>query len=514
MPMKRRDFLGRNVLRTAATVVGGGASLEIWLAEAFAEPRTCGPPPQAKPQRRTGGESLPPLPLPATPLRRSEKKRQPSPPALVGKTILGDVKWMVQDGQRFAYRDWMTDPNDIKNLLDWTNQQLHIHYRPVDADLGQFSFNPTELPILYFTGHDAFSVPEAAIPRLRQFCTDGGTILADACCGMEEFDAAFRKTVAKMFPNRPLAPVAPDDPLYSSFYPITDVQYQAEGKGTYQDVPPLEAVHIGCRAAIIYTGGFDCSCGWDGHTHERGKRVMPGDARKLGANVVTYCLATYELGRFLSTERVYHQKGEPTRDQLVIAQVIHDGDWDTQPSSLAALLKHVAENTTVEVQFKKEDVDLRSVDAFAHPILYMTGHREFALSEEEVTNLRRYLSAGGVLLANACCGRKGFDRAFRREIQRVLPEKKLEAVAPDHPLFESVFPIREVEYTPLVVHEHPRLNRPAIEGIAIENQLRVVYTPYGLVNGWSGAPNPYARSYGSNDALRLGINMLVYAMTH
>jgi len=512
--MKRRNFLTRGILRPIATMAGGGAGLQIMLAEAFAEPRTCGPPPQAKPQRRTAGESLPPLPLPATPLRRSEKKRQPSPPSLVGKVILGNIKWMVQNGQRFAYRDWMTDPADIKNLLDWTNQQLHIHYRPVDADLAHFSFNPTELPILYFTGHDAFTVPSPAIPKLRQFVIDGGTILGDACCGMPEFDKAFRSLAKAMFPNRPLETVTPDHPLYSAFYPIGDVQYQIEGKGKVRQAPPLEAVSVGCRAAMIYTGGYDCSCGWDGHTHERGKRVLPGDARKLGANIVTYALATYELGRFLATERVYHQKGEPTRDQLVIAQVIHDGDWDPQPSSLASLLKHLAENTTVEVQFKKEDVDLRHVDAFAHPILYMTGHREFHLSDQEVENLRRYLLAGGVLIANACCGRAGFDKAFRREIARVLPEQKLERIPLDHPVYQSVFPIHQVSYTPLVNHEHPGLSRPMLEGISLERQLRVIYSPYDLVNGWSGAPNPYARGYQGDDALRLGINMLVYSMTH
>src|SRR5688572_3766719 len=41
-------------------------------------------PPKAAPQRQNAGEGVPPLPLPATPMRRSEKKREPSPPALVG----------------------------------------------------------------------------------------------------------------------------------------------------------------------------------------------------------------------------------------------------------------------------------------------------------------------------------------------------------------------------------------------------------------------------------------------
>ena len=495
---------------TAALTVALVASFAV---ETKAQTRTCGPPPPAKPQRRTGGESFPPLPLPATPLRRSEKKREPAPPALVGKVILGDVKWVTQDGQRSSYRDWMTDPADIRNLLAWTNQQLHIRYRAVDADLPEFSYNPTELPILYFTGHDAFTVPDEAIAKLRQYCADGGTILGDACCGSATFDKSFRELCQKMFPKRPLEPLPMDHPLYSSYYPISSVRYKI-GEKESDDLPRLEAVSIGCRAAIIYGGGYDMSCGWDGHVHEGGQRVMPDSSRKLGANIITYCLATYELGRFLSTEKVYHQKGDPTRDQLVIAQVIHGGDWDTQPASLASLMKYLSENTTVAVQFKKENVDLRSIDSFAHPILYMTGHDDFKLADDEVNNLRRYLSAGGVLVANSCCGRKAFDEAFRREIKRVLPDQKLDRVALDHPVYKSVFPIQKVEYTPLVLHEKPGLDRPTLEGIAIENQLRVIYSPLGFVNGWSGAPNPYAREYVSNDALRLGINILVYAMTH
>ena len=61
----------RTSTRAAACAVAGVA---IWLlATASADAASCGPPPRAKPQRRTGGESFPPLPLPVTPLRRTEK---------------------------------------------------------------------------------------------------------------------------------------------------------------------------------------------------------------------------------------------------------------------------------------------------------------------------------------------------------------------------------------------------------------------------------------------------------
>lgn len=477
-------------------------------------PRTCGPPPRAKPQHRTGGESFPPLPLPATPLRRSEKKRQPAPPALVGKVILGDVKWKnTDDGRRFAFRDWKTDPGDIQQLLRWTNAKLGVRYRPVDLDLNKFSYDPTELPILFFTGHDSFKVDPKAVAKLRQFVTDGGTMWGDACCGSEDFWKSFLTLVKQMFPNRPFRPLAEDNPIYHCFYNINSVEFIEEGKGNRRAPPMLLGLNIGCRTAVV-GWAHDMSCGWDGHTHPQGKRVVPRDARLLGANLITYALADYELGRFLATEKIFHQKGQNTRDQLVIAQVMHGGDWDPQPSSIASLLKHLAENTTVEVQFKKENVDLRNVDAYQHPIIYMTGHRTFTLADVEVTNLRRFLGAGGVIVSNACCGRKGFDTAFRREIARVMPKHELRRVPLDHPVFSSVFNITTVEFTPLLEQERPGLNVPVLEGISIDGQLRVIYSQFGLVNGWSGAPNPYARGYRSSDALRIGINVLVYSMTH
>ena len=61
-------------------------------------------PPRAKPHRRSAGESLPPLPLPATPLRRSERKRQPAPPALIGMITFAGSRFVVEDGKRIPVK--------------------------------------------------------------------------------------------------------------------------------------------------------------------------------------------------------------------------------------------------------------------------------------------------------------------------------------------------------------------------------------------------------------------------
>ena len=158
------------------------------MAQEGSGPVDCGPPPRAKPQSRTGGESFPPLPLPATPLRRTEKKRPPAPPSLIGKMALGPIRYVRKGDQRVQYRDWMTDPADLDSLLAWTNQKLGIHYGKAEADFEHFSFDPRELPALLFAGHNSFKLADDVRERLARYVLDGGMIIGDACCGWKDFN--------------------------------------------------------------------------------------------------------------------------------------------------------------------------------------------------------------------------------------------------------------------------------------------------------------------------------------
>ena len=182
----------------------------------------CGPPPRAKPQSRTGGESFPPLPLPATPLRRTEKKRPPAPPSLIGKMALGPIRFVRKGDQRVQYRDWMTDPADLDSLLAWTNEKLGIHYGKAEADFEHFSFDPRELPALLFAGHNAFQLDADVRERLARYVLDGGMIIGDACCGWKDFNDAFRREIQAIFPDRPFRKLTPDDPVFSSYYKLSN----------------------------------------------------------------------------------------------------------------------------------------------------------------------------------------------------------------------------------------------------------------------------------------------------
>jgi len=467
----------------------------------------------AKPQSRTGGESFPPLPLPVTPLRRTEKKRPPAPPSLIGKMALGPVRFVNRGGKRVQQRDWMTDPADLDSLLAWTNQKLGIHYRKVETDFEHFSFDPRELPAVLLAGHNRFQFDDRLHQRLARYELDGGMIIGDACCGWKDFDNAFRQEMEAIFPGRPLRKLTPDDPLFASYYKLKSFTYQNADGSRYDAAPCLEGITIGCRAGVVYSPA-DLTCGWDGHDHPRGLRVVIPQARQIGANYLTYLLGSYQLGRFLSTTKVYHEAEAPTRDDFVFAQIIHEGDWDPDPSAVHNLLKYVRDSSTMGVKFKRVQVRLKDPRAMGYPLLYMTGHHDFTWSQEEAGWLQRYLKAGGILFADACCGRLAFHLAFQRELAKALPEHKLQSLPLDHPVYHAHNDINRVAYTPRVTEDYGSINAPTLMGILMDGRLAVVYSQFDLGNGWEQFPHPYAYGYSDQDALALGANVIVSAVTH
>jgi hypothetical protein len=42
----------------------------------------------------------------------------------------------------------------------------------------------------------------------------------------------------------------------------------------------------------------------------------------------------------------------------------------------------------------------------------------------------------------------------------------------------------------------------------------IIYSPFGISNGWENIGFPYNRGYGNDDALKLGCNIISYALTH
>src|SRR4051794_41279237 len=85
----RRRFIARG----AALALGAGLpGSALGQAKAGRKLGTCGPPPRKNPTRQTSAEGMPPLPLPAVPLRRRETKDEPATPLLFAKMVYGTMR--------------------------------------------------------------------------------------------------------------------------------------------------------------------------------------------------------------------------------------------------------------------------------------------------------------------------------------------------------------------------------------------------------------------------------------
>ena len=165
------------------------------------------PPPPPKPSRISASEGFPPLPLPVTPLRRTEKKRPPAPPALIAKIRYGKPVWKTtEDGRRFSYLDWQSDTTDLYHIINTASSKLGVKYRSVEVDLGDFSFSPSEVPILYISGHYKFSFSDEIVEKLNHELLDVGLLVTPlANKSIKELPLFYEAFVAYINPKHPLA---------------------------------------------------------------------------------------------------------------------------------------------------------------------------------------------------------------------------------------------------------------------------------------------------------------------
>jgi len=515
-------FTARANRRLIGSIVCLLAFSAVAAAEEFDNPKAHVAP-KGKPARISGGESFPPLPLPATPLRRTERKREPSPPALVGQVKFAKKEFKEIDGQRVAVEAFPSVKVDLEALMQATNQQLKIKYKyQQDVEFEKFSYDPAELPILFFTGWKHFDgFDDTLKANLVRYLNDGGTLVINSSCGRDEFNKSVVKALAETFPHRQLAPLPDDHPIFHCFHDISELKVRqgSNGKVLKAAAPGqpgaglgVYGINIGSRTAVIFTP-IDLSAGWDpvARPIEGGVLYEQPDAVRLGANILTYSLACFEYGRAFATEKVYFEKDDPTRDQLVLAQIAHNGDWDPTPHGLPNLLKYMQDNSTLNVQFKRQVVKPDDIDVFKHPVLYMTGLREFKLDVAASKQLGNYLRSGGVLVADAAIGSRNFDAAFRAMIKDALGAE-LAALKPDHPLYSSLFKINSAELTPLGKKLYPDLKAPLVETVTLDGKVVVIYSRLGLSNGWEKLGFPYNAGYADADALKIGANMIIYSM--
>lgn len=204
--------------------------------------------------------------------------------------------------------------------------------------------------------------------------------------------------------------------------------------------------------------------------------------------------------------------GDSARFVPAVAQ--HGGTWDTRASGLRRVAFELQKRTSVEVVLEARPIALDSLKLFENPFLYFGGEGDFPpLKSAEVENLRRYLTFGGFLFADANDGSDGtgFDAAFRRELARVLPQAPLTDLPQSHVVFKSFF---------LLENAAGRLlKKPQLQAAFLSKRAAVLYSQNDVLGAlsrdeggaWEFEVTPGGerqREY----AARLAVNVVMYAL--
>lgn len=194
---------------------------------------------------------------------------------------------------------------------------------------------------------------------------------------------------------------------------------------------------------------------------------------------------------------------------LTIARLKYDpGDWYANATSLPNLLAFAREELGLPTADREAVVRATDPELHRYPLLYLTGHGEIRLSDEEVAALRHYLVGGGTLHAD---DNFGIDESLRREIARIFPEEPLVEVPFDHPIYRAAF--RFPRGLPKV-HEHAG-GPPRGYGVFHDGRLVLFYSfNTDLGDGWEDAEVHGDPAAVRRAALEMGANVLVYALTH
>lgn len=228
-------------------------------------------------------------------------------------------------------------------------------------------------------------------------------------------------------------------------------------------------------------------------------------------------------------------------DVFTFVRVVYDthrtgyyrgGNWQTDwPDADLNFSFRLQQLTTLKVN--PEPVTLRLTDPrlFDYPFIYIVEPGRMLLSDEEVLALRKYLQNGGFLMVDDFWGDSQWEN-LAREMKRVFPDRTPEDVPLKHEIFHIVYDLKERPQIPSIQaawrgKDEGITWEPWHDGNTKDVHYRALYDDKGRMmaflchntdtgDGWEreGDDPWYFKEFSEKKAYPLGINILVYAMTH
>jgi hypothetical protein len=166
-------------------------------------------------------------------------------------------------------------------------------------------------------------------------------------------------------------------------------------------------------------------------------------------------------------------------------------------------------------------IDVDSDDVYDWPWLYAVEVGHWSLSDTQATRLRDYLDRGGFLMVDDFHGTNEWS-VFTAGLQRIFPDSPIVDLQDDDPIFNVLYTLKNRVQVPGRQYIY---SGRTYERDGYEPRWRAIFDDKGRIqvaichnmdlgDAWEWADHPEYPEPFASLAYRIGINYLVYSMTH
>jgi hypothetical protein len=187
-------------------------------------------------------------------------------------------------------------------------------------------------------------------------------------------------------------------------------------------------------------------------------------------------------------------------------------DYPRAEQNLSAIIREL---TFLDIHVDGNEIlTLDDPELFKYPVALMWEPGFWNLTDREAESFRAYLLKGGFAIFEDFDGAAQWAN-FEAQMHRVLPEGRLVRLDSSHQIFNAFFAIRDID---AIVHPMSHI-RPSYYGIFEDNdpsrRLMVVANyDNDVPEYWEWSGQGLFPFDASNEAFKLGVNYMIYGLSH
>lgn len=184
------------------------------------------------------------------------------------------------------------------------------------------------------------------------------------------------------------------------------------------------------------------------------------------------------------------------------------------PRAERNFLAIVDETTYVRAQTEGSNVlTFEDPELFKYPIAYIVEIGAWNPSDTEVASLGEYLRKGGFLIVDDFRGRRDLDN-LQFHLERALPELRMMEVDDTDDVFDSFFRVVPQEVIPPYGGQPPLWYGIYEDNDPSKRLMVIINANNDIAEYWEFSDRGFYPIDLSNEAYKLGVNYVVYGLTH